>query len=85
MRKTNEKLNSVIFSVLLITSIFAALSNLEIADAETSTKATFAYIGATPNPIGVGQETLIHIGITDPIGTANNGWEGLIDITEPAS
>ena len=47
-------------------------------------KATHAYIGATPNPIGVGQETLIHLGITDELQLVQYGWEGLtVTVTEP--
>lgn len=47
-------------------------------------KATHAYIGATPNPIGVGQETLIHVGITDELELVQYGWKGLtVTVTKP--
>lgn len=47
-------------------------------------KATHAYIGATPNPIGVGQETLIHFGITDELELVQYGWKGLtVTVTKP--
>ena len=49
-----------------------------------STKKTYAYIGATPNPIGVNQETLIHVGITDMHASDAYGWEGLtVTVTKP--
>jgi hypothetical protein len=44
---------------------------------ETGTLKTYAYVGATPNPIGVGQEVLIHVGITQPQANVALGWEGL--------
>jgi len=45
---------------------------------------TFAYIGATPNPIGVNQEVLLHVGITHQLGGVQYGWEGLsATITKP--
>jgi outer membrane protein assembly factor BamB len=40
-------------------------------------RATFAFIGAMPNPVGVGQEVLLHVGITHQLASAVYGWEGL--------
>jgi outer membrane protein assembly factor BamB len=48
------------------------------------TRKAFAYIGATPNPIGVGQETLIHLGISHQLVSALYGWDGLtVTVTRP--
>jgi hypothetical protein len=45
---------------------------------------TFPVIGATPNPVGVNQETLILIGITQQLYSALYGWSGLsVTITRP--
>jgi len=45
---------------------------------------TYAFIGALPNPVGVGQEVLLHIGITQPLSNVRMGWEGLsVTITRP--
>jgi outer membrane protein assembly factor BamB len=41
------------------------------------TKKTYPYVGAMPNPVGVGQEVLIHLGISDPTVHPQEGWEGL--------
>ncbi|PVX26627.1 MAG: hypothetical protein CW691_00850 [Candidatus Bathyarchaeum sp.] len=47
-------------------------------------KTTYAHIGATPNPVGVNQETLLWIGISDQLQTAAHGWEGLtVTVTKP--
>ena len=47
-------------------------------------KTTYAYIGATPNPVGVNQEVLLHVGITDYLEVAEDGWEGLtVTVTDP--
>jgi len=62
--------------VLLIIAMTGSLFALPIAGAQ-ATKKTYAYIGATPNPIGVGQEVLIHVGITDMHASDAYGWEGL--------
>ena len=49
-----------------------------------STMKTYPLIGATPNPVGVNQETLILIGLTQQLSSALYGWEDLsITITRP--
>ncbi|MBM4400738.1 MAG: hypothetical protein FJ045_02180, partial [Crenarchaeota archaeon] len=48
------------------------------------TKTTHAFVGAVPNPAGVGQEVLLHVGITDDLGVVADGWKGLsVTITRP--
>ena len=48
-------------------------------------RTSYPYIGATPNPVGVGQETLLHLGITQQhSGGVGYGWEGLtVTVTRP--
>ncbi|MFB3888984.1 MAG: hypothetical protein ACE14S_05795 [Candidatus Bathyarchaeia archaeon] len=48
-------------------------------------KTTYAFvISAVPNPVGVGEQVLITVGITDPLPEAKYGWEGLtVTITKP--
>ena len=41
------------------------------------TRQSYPYIGATPNPVGVGQETLLHIGITQQLSLVQMGWDDL--------
>ena len=55
---------------------FYPLIALPTATAQ-STRATHAYIGATPNPVGVDQETLLHTGIMQQLNLVQQGWEGL--------
>jgi outer membrane protein assembly factor BamB len=38
---------------------------------------TYPYIGAVPNPAGVGQDVLLHIGNLQQLNSAEQGWEGL--------
>ncbi len=50
----------------------------------TANKKTYAYIGAIPNPVNVGGETLLHLGITDAIGTVASGFSNLtVTVTKP--
>jgi hypothetical protein len=66
---------------LLTLSSFLALAIAAPAD----TRVTYAFIGATPNPVGVGQETLLHIGITQQYNDVHKGWIGLtVVVTDPS-
>ena len=67
----------VVTLILMLAFSFMLIAQSTTAQSPLLTKKTYAYIGATPNPIGVGQETLIHLGITDELQTASHGWEGL--------
>jgi len=45
---------------------------------------TYPFIGAMPNPVGVNQAVLIHVGITEQLSRVDYGWEGLtVTITKP--
>jgi len=69
--------------ILMMATIALTLIALPTTNAD-STRATYAYIGATPNPVGVGQDVLLHIGITQQLNNVAMGWEGLsVTITKP--
>ena len=54
------------------------------ANAATSAKSTFAYIGAMPNPVGVGQTVMLHVGIPDALNTYTDGFTDLtVIVTKP--
>ena len=54
------------------------------AQSYTGWKASYAYIGATPNPVAVGEEVLIHVGITEALQITEDKWKGLtVTITKP--
>jgi len=49
-----------------------------------STMKTYAYVGAIPNPVGVGQDVLLHVGISQPLTSTAQSWEGLtVTIEKP--
>jgi hypothetical protein len=81
INKTMAKLFTLILIVSTAISMFAMPQSY--AQTQSSVK-TFAFIGATPNPVGVNQETLLHIGISAQLATATQGWKGLsVTITRP--
>ena len=72
--------------LVLVLTIAVSLIVLPVATAQESdrTKKTFSYIGAVPNPVGRGQEVLLHVGITDYLLIEADGWEGLwVTIEKP--
>jgi hypothetical protein len=68
--------------VFVISTNLALLPTVGAQDLKEKT--TYAFIGATPNPVGVNQDVLLHVGITDYLEIAEDGWEGLtVTVTDP--
>src|SRR3989304_9414252 len=80
-----SKNKKVIAIAKLLTLLFIiSIVTLPSAIAQAQTRKTYAFIGATPNPVGVGQEVLLHVGITQQLQLAYMGWEGLtVTVTKP--
>ncbi|PVX26837.1 MAG: hypothetical protein CW691_00200 [Candidatus Bathyarchaeum sp.] len=81
--KYEEKLSTI--TLILLLTISATIAILPAANAQTAQpKATVAYLGLMPDPVGVNQEVLLHIGITDYRTSAEDGFEGLtVVVTNP--
>ena len=75
-----RKTATVVFALLMIlvmaVSFFALPGEKQTATAQ-STKQSYAFIGATPNPVGVGQEVLLHIGITAQLNIVGDSYKEL--------
>ena len=86
MRKQQIKSKIIVISLILTLTIsvfFIALPTV-MAQEPVYSKATHAYIGAVPNPIGINQQLLLHVGITDYLNIVSDGWEGLtVTVTAP--
>ncbi|NLB75981.1 MAG: PQQ-like beta-propeller repeat protein [Crenarchaeota archaeon] len=68
----------LIASILIILVILPSiLTTITAQSTGYKTKTTYPVIGAMPNPIGVGQETLIWLGISDSLAFQSDGWAGL--------
>ena len=75
--------NKTMAITMIILMLSMAISLIQVANADGTWK-TYAFIGATPNPIGVGQEVLLHIGITMPLTNVAMGWDDLsVTIIKP--
>ena len=85
MSKSNYKTIGNAVSLLLLFAMIVSMIAAPSAMAqEPPHKKTYAVCGLTPNPIGVGQEVLVWVGITDQLGVYTDGWQGLkVTVTKP--
>src|SRR4030042_115948 len=70
-------------SLILMFAMAVSLIALPTATAQ-STITSYPFINAVPNPVGINQEVLLHIGITAAKVGVASGWDGLsVTITKP--
>jgi hypothetical protein len=82
-KRMTKKKTTTALAMLLLLSFVISLIALPTAKAQ-ETRASYAFIGALPNPVGVGQEVLLHVGIMQPLQNARMGWDGLtVTIEKP--
>jgi outer membrane protein assembly factor BamB len=78
-----SKTSATAIALFLMFAMIVSIVALPPATAQ-STRKTYAFVGAVPNPVGVGQEVLIHVGISHQLASALYGWEGLtVEVTRP--
>ncbi len=83
MQKIKTKTITTIIALILLSSMAVSVFAISTTDAQGALK-TYAFVGATPDPIGVGQQTVIRLGITDQLAAPKYGWEGLtVTVTHP--
>jgi hypothetical protein len=73
--KNKTKMAAKAFALVL--TVFAGLLAMNSANAQVATKVTYAFINAIPNPVGVNQSVLLHIGILEGLAKTTDGWENL--------
>jgi outer membrane protein assembly factor BamB len=77
---------AILLTLTFAISIVAmpASADLNTPYVSTGKCTTYPFIGATPNPVGVGQDVLLHVGITQQLSLVQYGWEGLtVTVTKP--
>ncbi len=83
MQKIKTKTLTTIIALILLSSTAISAFTVSTVDAQGTLK-TYAFVGATPNPVGVGQQAVIRLGITDQLAAPQYGWQGLtVTITHP--
>jgi hypothetical protein len=83
MKKQQYK-TKIFTAILTVIITLSAISfALPVVTAQSNV-ATYPFIGAIPNPVGVNQEVLLHVGIPDYLMATSEGWEGLtVTVTRP--
>ena len=77
-----KKSLTILILVAFVVSIIAAVP-IQPANAAVTMK-TYPIVDAIPNPVGIGQETLLKCGISEATPSAQYGWSGItITVTKP--
>jgi hypothetical protein len=73
-------------TALLLMLVASLAMSMPAIHAAAPTQKTFCVVDATPNPVGVGQQTLIRFGILQALGSTEMGWTGLtVTVVHPDS
>ncbi len=84
MKKYLKTSKLTTITLILLLTVSAIIISIPTINAQAPIKATYAYMGATPNPVGVNQEVLLHVGIFDALPSTEMGYENLtITVTSP--
>jgi hypothetical protein len=78
------KYKTIVAVIVMITMMALPIMALP-SNAQTAlTQKSYAIIDAIPNPIGVGEQTLLKYGVLQPLGSADEGWTGItITVLKP--
>lgn len=80
--KSNLKILSVPLLIAFLVSVIVTVP-FQPAEAQPTMK-TYPIVDAIPNPVAVGQETLLKAGISEALPSASYGWTGItITIVKP--
>ncbi len=79
-----QKSKKIVFSIALLSILILPMAFIEIPNAEAATYTSYPFIGAMPNPIGVGQTVLLHVGALTALTNVVDGWLGLkVEVISP--
>ncbi|MGE5187786.1 MAG: hypothetical protein ACM3JE_02035, partial [Betaproteobacteria bacterium] len=79
---SNKKTISSAIALLLIAALAFPLFAVPHANAASTGKA-YPFVDAVPNPVGVGQWTLINMGALNFLNTETDGWNVTVTVTKP--
>ncbi len=82
--------NKIATAIALLLMLTMAISLVALPNAnaqfgpQINTMTSYAFIGARPNPVGVGQSVLLHFGITASTQNATENFKGItVTVTKP--
>ena len=80
-----SKTRATTFAIALLLAMVISIVALPLANGQIgATMKTYPFVDITPNPVGVGEETLVRFGISQQLGRVEFGWSGLaVTIVDP--
>jgi outer membrane protein assembly factor BamB len=76
---------TAVLALVILLSADITFSALPTNAQTPSTMATYCFVGAVPNPAGVGERVFVHYGITQGLSTASGSYTGLtVVVTDPS-
>ena len=83
-KKTLNSTKKTIISIALLVTLLVPLASIQIPNASAATYTSYPFIGAMPNPIGVGQTVLLHVGMLTALRNVVDGWLDLqVEVISP--
>ncbi len=83
--QTTKKTLAIFLVLTFLVSIIVAITPIQAQSTEPTKKKTYAFVDAVPNPVGVGEEVLIRLGVLEATGDASYGWKDLtVTVTTPS-
>jgi hypothetical protein len=82
---TNKSKATTIALLLIFAMAFTLVTQSPAASAqEAPTQKTYAFIDAIPNPVGVGEDVLVRMGILQQAAAVGYGWKDItVTVTDP--
>ena len=80
----NAEIKATMIAILLLSVIASSFVCIPNASAQGSRYKSYPFIGAMPNPVGVGQTVLLHVGMLTALNNVVDGWLGLkVEVISP--
>ena len=84
MKNSRNKKTATAIALILMSTMAISLVASPAEAQPGTTRKTYPFIDATPNPVGVNQQLLIRFGILQALGSVQYGWTGLtVSVTKP--
>jgi hypothetical protein len=80
----NKNMTIAISLMLILTMAISVFALPNVTAQDPQYRPSYPYLGALPNPAGVGQEVLLHVGSPHALQSVEMGWEDItVIVTKP--
>ena len=82
--KNKKAMSTTIATLLILAMAITIVATPNAVNAQTSSIKTYPFVEAIPNPVGVGQRTLINFGLLNFLNVDGDGWNVTLTIKDPS-